>query len=133
MIKKILFIPVSVITGLFGFSVSTHAADLRETIFKRTEGVGRGSFNTDINPESSLLYFIGQATNIIIGALGVIAVIYMIYAGFLWLTAGGNDDQIKKAKTTIRRVIIGMIILTLSYAIVGFVLGQFQGVVPPSS
>jgi len=108
------------------FPIMSTATDLRGSIFDKTDSISRGTFNVDGSAEGTLLYTIGQATNIIIGALGVLTAIFIIYAGFLWLTAGGNDDQIKKAKTTIRRVIIGVIIVSLAYAIIAFILGQIS-------
>lgn len=59
----------------------------------------------------------------ILGFLGVIGVILVVYAGFLWMTAAGNDDQISKAKGIITAAIIGLIIVILAFAIVQFVLG----------
>lgn len=52
-----------------------------------------------------------------LGFLGIIFVIQMIYAGFSWMTAAGNDDQVKKATALIRRSIIGLIIIVSAYAI----------------
>ncbi len=57
----------------------------------------------------------------IIGFLGVASVGLFIYAGFLWMTAGGNDDQISKAKTIMKQVVIGFIVLSLAYGIVSYV------------
>ncbi|MFA6198214.1 MAG: hypothetical protein WC734_03635 [Patescibacteria group bacterium] len=59
----------------------------------------------------------------ILGFLGVIGVILVVYAGFLWMTAAGNDEQISKAKGIITAAIIGLIIVILAFAIVQFVLG----------
>ena len=56
-----------------------------------------------------------------LGLLGLIAVAFLIYAGVLMVTAGGNDEQVSKAKTTITYAVIGIIIILLSYTIVTFV------------
>lgn len=66
----------------------------------------------------------------VIGFLGVIATILIVYAGYLWMTAGGDDSQIDKAKSIIKQVIIGFIVLSLSYAIVSFVFSQVQKAAP---
>jgi hypothetical protein len=60
-----------------------------------------------------------------VGILGIIAVSLMIYAGALWLTAAGNDDQVGKAKKIIRTTIFGIIIVGLAYAITSFVISFF--------
>jgi nitrogen fixation-related uncharacterized protein len=60
--------------------------------------------------------------NSILGLLGVIFLVLIIYAGFLWMTAGGNDDQVGKAKGLLINAIIGVIIIVAAYAISYFVL-----------
>ncbi len=57
-----------------------------------------------------------------LGLLGLVMVILMLYAGFIWMTAGGNDDQIVKAKSIIKNAIIGLAIILASYSIVWFVM-----------
>jgi type IV secretory pathway VirB2 component (pilin) len=60
--------------------------------------------------------------NWILGLLGIIAVIMILYAGFQWMTAGGNEDKVSSAKKIISAAIIGLIIILLAWAIVNFVL-----------
>ncbi|MBI4457695.1 hypothetical protein HY633_01900 [Candidatus Uhrbacteria bacterium] len=65
---------------------------------------------------------IGAIINGFFGLLGTVFVILMIYAGFLYMTAQGNEDQVEKAKTLIKNAIIGLVIMFLAYAITGFVI-----------
>lgn len=58
---------------------------------------------------------------------GVLAFVYLIYSGILYVTAGGNPDQAKKAQQGIINAIIGIIIIILAYAIVRAVVSQFGG------
>lgn len=62
--------------------------------------------------------FIGAALQL----LGVLLVVYIIWAGFLWMTAAGNEDKVKTAKTMIKNAVIGMVLIFAAYAINGFVL-----------
>ncbi len=57
----------------------------------------------------------------VLGLLGLIAVIMILYGGFIWLTAGGNEDKIGSAKKVISAAVIGLIVILLSWAIVNFV------------
>ena len=50
-------------------------------------------------------------------AAGVVAITYLIFSGFTYLTAGGNADAAKKGSQGILYSIIGLIIIALSYAI----------------
>lgn len=58
----------------------------------------------------------------ILGLLGVIFLVLMIYGGFLWMTAKGNEQQVEKAKNLITAAIIGVIIVLSSYAISVFII-----------
>jgi len=49
---------------------------------------------------------------------------YIIYAGFIWITARGEEERIIKAKAIIRNSIIGLIIVFSAYAITAFVLDR---------
>ncbi|HSD12701.1 MAG TPA: pilin [Patescibacteria group bacterium] len=66
--------------------------------------------------------FIGAA----LGLLGVILVVLIIYAGFLWMTAQGNEEKVKKAKAMITNAVIGMIIIFAAYAITNFVISSLR-------
>lgn len=56
--------------------------------------------------------------------IGVIFFVLMLYAGFLWMTARGNEEQVKKAQELIQSAIIGIVIVFMSYVITNFVLGR---------
>ena len=54
--------------------------------------------------------------------LGIIAVAIILYGGFMWMTAGGNEDRVAKAKKIIISGAIGLIIVLAAFAIVTFVI-----------
>lgn len=60
--------------------------------------------------------------NVALGLLAIIMLIIVVYAGFLYMTAGGDADQTKKALAWIRNAIIGLIIILSSWAITRYVL-----------
>lgn len=53
--------------------------------------------------------------------LGIIAVAIILYGGFLWMTAAGNEDKVDKGKKAIIAGAIGLIIILAAFAIVTFV------------
>lgn len=67
-----------------------------------------------------LINTIGNIINVFLSFLGVIALVIVIYAGFLWMTAGGNEDHVDKAKTYMKNAVIGLIIISLAYALTAF-------------
>lgn len=62
------------------------------------------------------------------GLLGVVFLIIVLYAGFVWMTAGGNDEKIASAKKIMFNGIIGMAVMLSAYAIVSFVISKLLGV-----
>lgn len=52
-----------------------------------------------------------------LGLVGIVMVIINIYAGFKWMTAGGNEEAIEHSKKLIRNAVIGLIIVLTAYAI----------------
>ncbi|QQS59004.1 hypothetical protein IPN35_05470 [Candidatus Peregrinibacteria bacterium] len=65
-------------------------------------------------------------TNYFLGFVGLIAVVALVFFGFLWITAGGNDDQIDRGKKGIIWVALGIILILLSWAIVSFLVKWAQ-------
>jgi cytochrome bd-type quinol oxidase subunit 2 len=53
--------------------------------------------------------------------LGTVFFILMIYAGFLWMTARGEEAKVEKAQSTIRRAVIGLAIVMGAYAATIFI------------
>ncbi|HEX5430009.1 MAG TPA: hypothetical protein VFX17_02960 [Patescibacteria group bacterium] len=66
---------------------------------------------------------------ILLGIVGLISVAMIIYGGFRYTTAGGNDEVTKSAKKTIINAIIGLVIVILSYVIVTIVTNLAFGTV----
>jgi hypothetical protein len=60
--------------------------------------------------------------------LGIIFIVLIIVGGYNWMTAAGDEEKIKKAKDTLRRAIIGLIIVVSAYAITYFVFSNLEGV-----
>jgi len=67
---------------------------------------------------------IGLLINVLLGILGIIFLILVIYAGFLWMTAGGDEKRVATAKQILITSVIGLIILLSAYAISTFVIEQ---------
>ncbi|MFA5754490.1 MAG: pilin [Patescibacteria group bacterium] len=63
----------------------------------------------------------GQIIGLVLSFIGVIFLILVIYAGILWMTASGNNEQITKAKGLIINAVIGLIVVFAAYAITNFI------------
>ncbi|MCX6785267.1 MAG: hypothetical protein NTZ18_00240 [Candidatus Komeilibacteria bacterium] len=67
-----------------------------------------------------------QVLNVILGFLGIIAVIIILLGGFKWMTAGGGDDKIGEAKKLISGGIIGLVVVLAAYAIAIYVVNTIS-------
>ena len=78
----------------------------------------------DLNPLniSSPQDLFARAINVLMAFIGSIALILYIYSGFIWMSAGGNNDKISKAKTILVWTTLGIIVMGGSYMIVRVVL-----------
>jgi hypothetical protein len=68
---------------------------------------------------------VGKIINYALTFVGVIFLLLTIYAGFLWMTAGGNEETVKKAKKWLVNSIIGLAIVLAAYSITNFILLKF--------
>ena len=73
-----------------------------------------------------LLIKIAELISFVLSLVGVIFLVLIIYAGISWMTAGGNEDQAKKALGTITQAASGLIIIVLAYAITYFILQRLR-------
>ncbi len=62
--------------------------------------------------------------NIILGFLGVIAVIIIIMAGFQWMTAGGEEEKVAEARQRLIQGAIGLVLIIAAWMIAYFVIDQ---------
>ena len=67
-------------------------------------------------------------SNIILGIVGALSVIMLIWGGLRYIISGGDSKKITDAKNTILYAIIGLAIAFLSYAIIRFVLNALGAV-----
>lgn len=74
--------------------------------------------------ERTLPEILGILLNAALSLTGVIFVILMVYGGFLWMQARGNQDDVAKAKKIIEHAIIGIILIALAFAITNFVISR---------
>jgi len=82
--------------------------------------------NTIVLSATDPRIIVGRIINITLLFLGVIAVGLIIYAGFLWMTSGGNDDKIEQAKAILKNAVIGLVIVLSSWGIASFILSRLM-------
>ena len=125
MFKKI-FLFIFLFFCLFQFSTTVQAVGLQDAFGTKLQKVagseGAGYQTTGTSLEGT----VGLIINTILSLLGVVFLVLIIYGGYLWMTAVGNETQVGKAKNVITASVIGLIIIVSSYAISVFVINALQ-------
>jgi hypothetical protein len=80
--------------------------------FKTNQGTG-------VQPVAE---FIGKAVGWVLSLLGVIFVVLIIYSGYMWILAMGNEENAKKAKDIMVNAVIGIVIVFTAYALTNFLI-----------
>jgi hypothetical protein len=88
------------------------ASDLTKSV-GTTAGVGG---------QTDLPTIIGRIINVILGFLGILLLVLLLWGGFEWMTAGGDTEKVKDARTRITNAVIGLVIIVAAFAISNFVL-----------
>ncbi len=77
-------------------------------------------------PATDIRVLIARVIQVALGLIGVVMVVLMLYAGWLWMTAGGNEEQIGRAKKVLTNSAIGLSIIISSYAITSFIISTLS-------
>ncbi len=85
-------------------------------------GLGYGQY-TGLGSED-IRFTVARIINVALGLLGIIMVVILIYAGFTWMTAAGNEEKVGTAKKMIIAAVIGLAIILSAYAISNFVVRE---------
>ncbi len=151
--KSLLFIMITALLLSVFTSVQTASADLCSELAQGTGGFfscGEGEttftkfkgglqppseegYDTSLTQETNLRDFILKTVNFVLGFLGLVAVIVVIYGGVLYVTAAGQEEQTTKGKKSITYALIGIVIILVSFALVNTVIrgigrGTDQGI-----
>lgn len=104
------------------FFVSAQTIDANSTGLKVAgDKTGLAGFCTG-NANDCVLSLIGNLISTALGFVGIILLGILLYAGFLWMTAGGDTKKVDSARTMIKNGVIGIVIVGSAYAISSFVI-----------
>ncbi|MEI6511183.1 MAG: pilin [Candidatus Uhrbacteria bacterium] len=116
-----------VVPALHGHAV--HAAAMTQNDYFGTDSSGSAisgdTFASSAGLSSGdLPTTIASLIRVVLGILGIIAVVIILIGGFKWMTSGGNDDKVKSARKVMTSGIIGLVIVLSAFAIAQFVLSS---------
>jgi hypothetical protein len=69
----------------------------------------------------NISYRLGELISYVLGFLGVVFLVLVVVSGIQWMTAGGNEEKVTKARNRLINASIGLAIIVSAYAISWFV------------
>jgi len=119
--SAILLLNLALAVSVYAQNQSPAQPSFPKTLLKLTATLA-GLPTEELNPGATAAYIINLALSLV----GIIAVIIVIYAGFLWLTSSGSEEKVTKAKTILSSALIGLLIIFSAYAITRFVISSID-------
>lgn len=118
---KCMFKKTFLILALLGFVTPVF-------VFADKFGIDKAANGTDLIQSSlSVPELIGSIVGIALSFVGIVFFLLILYAGFLWMTAFGNDEKVTSAKSIMEHAVLGLIIVLSAYAISKFVFSSLPG------
>lgn len=131
MLKKIIAIITILAMGIASVNVAPAMAVGPMTVFgdEASENAATGDANilkecaSDSNGIQCILVLVVEIMSVGVGILGVIGI---SVSGIQYLTAGGNEEQTRKAKRRIFEIVIGIAAYVVIYALLKWLLPSFN-------
>lgn len=71
----------------------------------------------------SITSLVGNLINAVISLTGILLIVLIVYAGYLYMMSQGEAPKVDKAKKLLAASIIGLVIMLAAYAISSYVIG----------
>lgn len=118
------FLKITAIILFFSVCLAAAPAQADKYGIDATVKATKGYLPTSIAGQTSIPKAIGAIVAVALSLTGVMFFILALYAGFLWMTAMGNTEQVTKAKDGLEHAIVGIVIVVAAYAITSFVFSR---------
>ena len=114
------FVAAAFLSAVFVDTVGAATSSLRQDAFGKL-GAAAGASGANLGDATDPRTIAAKIIRTILGVVGTIFLVLTVYAGFLWMTAAGNDEQISKAKKLLYDGAIGLAVILSAYSITYFV------------
>ena len=94
-------------------------------LFAESSLVGT-TFNTGNGEDEGINHVLNLVVDIMTIGIGVLGVLGITIVGIQYLTAGGNEEQTRKAKRRMYEIVIGLVAYVLVYALLNWLIPNFQ-------
>lgn len=123
-VKKI-FIAVVITASLLSLPGALRATTVWNKAWVEIGRVGDSAGYSPFNRDLPLQIFVARVIAQVLTFIGIVFLILVVYAGLLWMTAAGKEEQLEKARKILTTAAVGLLIVILAYAITSFVMRAF--------
>jgi hypothetical protein len=74
----------------------------------------------------------GSIINLVMGFLGVVFLVLVIYGGFSWMTAGGNETKVKHGRDLVLWATIGLVVILFAFLVVNLIIFNLIDIAQPA-
>ncbi len=113
-------ISLSLLLGIGAFGVHASTALAADVTTDTLTSVGDETGLSTTDPK----IIVGNIIRTGLGVIGIVLVCFIVYGGFVWMTAAGRPDQVDKAKKILINAVIGLIIILMSWSIATFIISS---------
>lgn len=105
-----------------GFALPVLAQETATPSTDDPYGLTKTASAANLRTGEELPQLIGRIIQSGLGLLGIIFFLFMVYGGFIWMKARGNEKEVERAKNILTDSVIGIVIVAAAYAITAFVI-----------
>lgn len=116
----LLILPFAALADVTPPAPGSTAGGLGEAAAK-AESAGSIAYGPEAT-QRSLEQIVGSVIQSVLALIGILFLVLAIYGGYTWMMARGNEQEVDKAKDTIKAGVIGLGIMLGAYAISNLVL-----------
>jgi hypothetical protein len=129
--KKIIVVFIFLLSIFYfvnpSFALAQSNSNSKEALDNLKAAAGSSGANIAGSGPADPRIIVAKIIRTALSLIGIIFVGLAVYAGFLWMTAGGEEDKVSQAKSLLSNAVIGLAIVLSSYAIAYFVFRSLLG------
>ena len=123
--KKIILFALVLFIGFLFVPIKLEAqlnADVQKSIMGQTQA---GADTAKIGKPADIRITATRVISTVLETIGMVFMLLIVYAGYIFITAEGEEEKVKKAMNIIKPAVVGLIVILMSYGITLYVGTRF--------
>jgi len=126
-ISVIILLIISFVFTSFSLAGTANTSTTNTTNTTSGTKTSNATLNNPLGEIKTPGQLIGNIVKTLMGVVGVVAVLMIVWGGVMYMTSAGSEERIGTAKKIITGAIIGLVISLLAYVIIDFVIKAVGG------